>query len=97
MIDELPALPPEFPGEANHTQCFNHVIAISVMRVVHQFDVPKGDAEGSMSDAEYELQILAEGLDLEEAVTQQEREVEDDEEEDDDVVNCDEDEPSLFD
>lgn len=30
-------------------------------------------------------------------MTQQEREVEDDEEEDDDVVDCDEDEPGLFD
>lgn len=55
MIDELPELLPEFPGEANHTRCFNHVIAIAAVRVVRQFDVPKGDAEGSMSDAEYEL------------------------------------------
>lgn len=87
MMTELPKRLPEFPGETNHTRCFNHTIALVAVRVVRQFDVPSGDTETIMNEAEQELRELADGIDIEEEVTQQEREVDDDDESDDDVLD----------
>src|SRR3979490_1980879 len=85
MMTELPKRLPEFPGETNHTLCFNHTIALVAVRVVRQFDVPSGDTETIMNEAEQELRELADGIDIEEEVTQQEQEVDDDDESDDDI------------
>ena len=63
-------------------QCFNHIVALVTIRVVHQFDIPGGENK-LMYEAEQELQELVEGLDIEEAAAQRERESDDDEEEDD--------------
>jgi hypothetical protein len=51
---------------------------------VHQFDVPKA-GDDCDSEAEQELQKLAEGLNIEDAVTQREQDMGDDEEEDEEV------------
>jgi hypothetical protein len=39
-------------------------------RLIHQFDVLKGDADAAIDEAEKELRDLAEGMDIEEMVTQ---------------------------
>jgi hypothetical protein len=39
MIEELPKLIAAFPGSANHTRCFDHVLALVAKRIVCQFDV----------------------------------------------------------
>jgi hypothetical protein len=83
MIEVLPSMIEDFPGAPNHTRCFNHVVALVAKRIVRQFDVKGGDSDG-MDEAERELRELAEGLDLEESVTQSERDVDDKDEDDDD-------------
>jgi hypothetical protein len=85
MIDELANLIRSFPGASNRARCFNHVVALVAVRVVRQFDVPKG-RDDTDSEAEQELRELAEGLDIEDATTQREREGDEDDEEDDDGV-----------
>jgi hypothetical protein len=82
MIDELLALINDFPGAPNRTRCFNHVIALVAARLVWQFDVStEGDME-TMDVAERELQELAEGIDIEETLTQREREDNSDDDDD---------------
>jgi len=83
MIDALPAMVEGFPRVPNHTRCFNHIVALVAMRIVRQFDITSGGDSDTLDEAERELRELAEGLDLEEATTQSEREVRDDEDRDD--------------
>lgn len=78
----LGALLETFPGDANQTRCFTHILNLVAKTAIHQFDVPKAKADAALTEAEAELQALADGLDIEEDYIQ--REV-DDEDEDDDV------------
>jgi hypothetical protein len=39
MIDELAGQLQDFPGEANHAQCFTHILNLVVKSIMHQFDV----------------------------------------------------------
>ena len=87
MMTVLPDHLLEFPGKANHTRCFNHTIALVAMRVVRQFDIPKGGDETAMDEAELELRELAEGLDIEEEITQRELEADDNDEGDDEFYD----------
>jgi hypothetical protein len=96
MIAELPMILPAFPGEANHTRCFNHTVALVAVRVVRQFDTPKCGARDELSEAEEELQALAEGSDIEEEVTQQEWEAVEGEPDEDDENDWDEEREGLF-
>jgi hypothetical protein len=84
MINELPDLLQRFSGASSHTRCFNHVVALVAIRVVRQFDVPTGNSDEG-TEAEQELRDLAEGLDVEDAVTHREHEVDDDEEDDEEI------------
>lgn len=72
MIDEIAITVPRFSGAPNHTRCFNHTVALVAKRVVRQFDMPKKGENDDMSDEEAHLQELAEGIEDEEAITQQE-------------------------
>jgi hypothetical protein len=83
MIDALPTMVEGFPGAPNHTRCFNHVVALVAIWIVRQFDITSSGDSDTLDEAERELRELAEGLDLEEATTQSEREVRDDEDGDD--------------
>jgi hypothetical protein len=85
MIDELLKLIRNFPGASNRVRCFNHVVALVAIRIVRKFDVPKG-GDNWDSEAEQELQELAEGLDIEDPMTQTEQETGEDDEEDDDGI-----------
>jgi hypothetical protein len=83
MIDKLAELLEHFPGAANRTRCFAHILNLVAKSVIRQFDVAKGEADGALSSAEKALQDLADGVDLEDLVAQGEEEVEDDEIEED--------------
>ncbi|RDB26703.1 hypothetical protein Hypma_005265 [Hypsizygus marmoreus] len=70
MVDMLPELIPTFPGQANLTGCFNHILSLVAKTAVHQFDVSKSKANDALDEAEWELRELAEGVDLEDLATQ---------------------------
>src|ERR1700728_626640 len=83
MIDELGDLIESFPGDANRARCFNHVIALVAKSAIRQFNVPKGQADAALDKAERELRDLAQGIDIEDEMTQGEWEIpgDDDDEE----------------
>lgn len=98
MIDKLMAQIREFPGEVNRTRCFNHIVALVAVRVVRQFDVPKGDNTDGTNDAEKELRELAEGSDIEETLSQREWEsAEGDDEDDEDIAEWQDDKMTALD
>jgi hypothetical protein len=78
MIDKLVDLLASFPGKANQTRCFLHIISLVAKSVIRQFDVAKGKAGEALDEAEEELHALAEGIDLKDLETQREREDDDD-------------------
>ncbi|GLB45149.1 hypothetical protein LshimejAT787_2000540 [Lyophyllum shimeji] len=65
MIDRLQELVEAFPGQANLTRCFNHVLSLVAKTVVRQFDVVKDKEDEAQDNAEKALQELAAGTDLE--------------------------------
>ena len=83
MVDELPNLIVSFPGNANRTCCFNHVLSLVARSIIRQFDVPKAQADEALSEAEKELAELADGLDLEEELMGVDEDVEDEEDDND--------------
>jgi hypothetical protein len=85
MVDRLHVLIEAFPGAENHAQCFNHVTALVAKSAVRQFDVLKGNADSTLDEAERELRELAEGLDIEESITEDEWEEADEENENEDL------------
>ena len=70
MISELELTLPDFPGEANWMQCFNHIINLVAKSMLRLFDVPKKRANQVLNDADRRLHELAEDLDLDELNTQ---------------------------
>ena len=87
MIDELADLLDDFPGEANRTRCFTHILNLVAKSIIKQFDVPKAQANEVLDDAAKELAALAIDLDIEERTSREgqsgEGEGNDDENEDD--------------
>lgn len=81
MIDELAELLIAFPGAANRTRCFTHIINLVVKVILHQFDVPKAKADEALTAAMKALVDLAGDIERE-GETMDERG--DDEDEDDD-------------
>jgi hypothetical protein len=58
MIVELAKLVAEFPGPANQTRCFLHVLNLVVKSIIKQFDLPKtqkGELDDALDDALLEL------------------------------------------
>ena len=72
MIDELPNRIITFPGDKNRARCFNHIIALIANGSIRQFDIPKGQADAALDQAERELDELAEGIDIEDEKTRAE-------------------------
>jgi hypothetical protein len=74
LIQELEHIVEGFPGEANQTRCFNHILSLVAKSIVQMFDIPKKNAEGDdgeLSRDEALLQTLAEGIELEERETRE--------------------------
>jgi hypothetical protein len=74
MIEELAILLDDFPGPANQTWCFLHILNLVVKSIIRQFDLPKisdvRDEDDPMLDAATkELLKLASDIDLEEEIT----------------------------
>ena len=68
MIEVLSCMLDHYPGDLNHTCCFNHIIALVAKWLVYQFDAPKAGANVSLGEVEEELRSLTEGIDFEELV-----------------------------
>ena len=91
MIVELADKIKSFPGAENCVWCFNHVVALVAKSSIHQFDVPKGQADAVLDEAEKALRDLAEGVDIEEEMMLGELELPDDDENEAPEVNENED------
>lgn len=83
MIDQLIELLSEFPGPANQTRCFLHILNLTAKSIIKQFDVPKVKNGAVMDKAAQALADLADGLDIEEREESERREYNDDDEMDD--------------
>jgi hypothetical protein len=86
MIDELIALLAEFPGPANQTRCFAHIINLIAKSVIRQFDVPKATEGKTIDEAIAELRALAGDIDIEEMLMRAANSNEDDNDDDNDSV-----------
>jgi hypothetical protein len=69
MIIELEDLIDEFPGAANQTRCFTHILNLVAKSIIKQFDVPKAKAGQALDDAAQALAALAVDIDQEELVS----------------------------
>ena len=86
MIDELADIFEDFPGKANQTRCFNHILNLTARTITKQFDVPTKRNGDNVSEAEKALNDLAKGLEQEEDEVRQRMRLEENDEEDDDNV-----------
>jgi len=67
MIEELANLLENFPGPANQTRCFTHVLNLVVKSIIRQFDLPKTKGGAVLNEAAEELLNLAGNIEFEEA------------------------------
>ena len=65
MIDHLGVLLDGFPGSANQTRCFLHILNITAKSIIKQFDLPKATNGEVMDEAAQALADLADGLEEE--------------------------------
>jgi hypothetical protein len=59
MINELANLLDDFPGSANQTRCFTHVLNLVIKSIIRQFDLPKAQGDKILDEAANELLNLA--------------------------------------
>jgi hypothetical protein len=85
MIAELANLLDDFPGPANQTRCFTHILNLVVKSVIRQFDLPKSKGDKILDDAAKELLSLAGNIEFEEDELARRDEKEGDVDEDDNV------------
>jgi hypothetical protein len=85
MIAELANLLDDFPGPANQTRCFTHILNLVVKSVIQQFDLPKTKGDRILDDAAKELLALAGNIEIEEEELMRRNGKEGDEGEDDNV------------
>jgi hypothetical protein len=90
MIDELGSILDAFPGAANQTRCFLHIINLVAKSILHQFEPPKSRDKDLLSEGAKELAALAK--DLEESVDDHKGEDDDSDELEDDNVDGEKDE-----
>lgn len=63
---ELANLIDEFPGAANQTRCFMHILNLVVKSIIRQFDLPNSEIDKVLNDATKELLSLAGNIEFEE-------------------------------
>ena len=68
MVTELVYLLDDFPGSANQTRCFAHVLNLVVKSIISQFDLPKNKNGKDLKEATKELLSLADNIEVEEEV-----------------------------
>jgi hypothetical protein len=77
MVEELANLLDDFPGPANQTRCFLHILNLVVKSIIRQFDLPKSkktsddedEDNATLDAATAELLKLAADIELEEQIT----------------------------
>jgi len=75
MIDHLATLLENYPGRANRTRCFTHILNLVAKCIMKQFDEPKKKKTGETEDSDEEVDDLAAALDdLEEELEDDENE-----------------------
>jgi hypothetical protein len=79
MIDHLSRLLYDFPGLANQTRCFLHILSITAKSIIKQFDVPKTKNGAVMDKAAQALADMADGLETEEQEEYEKQEGKDEE------------------
>jgi hypothetical protein len=67
MVDALAELLVAFPGAANRTRCFTHILNLVVKVILRQFDVPKSEGGEALDAASQALADLAGNIEMEEA------------------------------
>jgi hypothetical protein len=63
MIDHLATILDNFPGRANRTRCFAHILNLVAKCIMKQFDAPKKKADDEMDDSDEGVDDLAAVLD----------------------------------
>ena len=79
MINQLRTLLDDFPGPANQTRCFLHILNITAKSIIKQFDVPTANNDTVVDKAAQALADLADGIDIEEREVYQRQDWDDDE------------------
>ena len=62
MIDHLATLVDTFPGAANQTRCFTHILNLVAKSVIRQFEAPKAKGGNVLDDAARELAAIFDEL-----------------------------------
>ena len=62
MIERLAELIDHFPGAANQTRCFTHILNLVAKSVLHQFEAPKAKGRDAIGDTMKELAAVADEL-----------------------------------
>ena len=62
MIEHLATLIESFPGTANQTRCFTHILNLIAKSVLRQFEAPKSKGGKVLDDAARELATIFDEL-----------------------------------
>lgn len=82
MIESLATLLPDFPGAANRTRCFTHILNLVAKCIMKQFDTPKSKRMGfEDDDVANEVEDDEDLENLQKALYELEDEVEEEDEE----------------
>ena len=63
MIEHLAILIDSFPGAANQTRCFTHILNLVAKSILRQFEAPKAKGGKVLDDAARELAAIFDELD----------------------------------
>ena len=85
MIDELADLIDEFPGPANQTRCFAHILNLVIKSIMQQFNLPLSKNDKVITDLTNEMLSLAGNIQFEEGELSREGEADDGDSEYDNV------------
>ena len=69
MIAELGTILKNFPGAANQTRCFTHILNLVIRSILRQFDLPRNKAQEFLDGASEELLALDGDIEQEEQET----------------------------
>jgi hypothetical protein len=96
MVEHLSTLIENFPGAANRTRCFTHILNLVAKSILRSFDAKKG-AEGDVNDGTDVLAALAQELELDDDVVDADDGAADDDNEDEEIDYGSDDEDGLGD
>ena len=65
MIEHLATLVDTFPGAANQTRCFAHILNLVAKSILRQFESPKANTNKAMAEAAEELAAVSDEINQE--------------------------------